>query len=117
MVHHHRERGAALSHYLGIPLGSGVEVISADALAAAAAAADTPYEREHVTPWIYANRARFIVEEPDLALDPGIRLTVDTAEDLARAERILTALRISGASPITLQHIFALYREVPALFI
>jgi len=104
----------ALSHYLGIPPGSGVEVISASALAEADRQAGTPYEREHVTPWIYANRPRFIVEEPDLALDPGIRLTVDTAEDLARAERILAAL--GGERPIPLTRILALHRDNPGIF-
>jgi spore coat polysaccharide biosynthesis protein SpsF (cytidylyltransferase family) len=123
IVDYHRRRKAPLSHYLGIPPGSGVEVISADVLAEAVISAKEPGEREHVTPWIYANRARFAVEEPDLALDPGIRLTVDTAEDLARAERILAALSMpaspseaAGAEPITLERILALYRENPDIF-
>jgi spore coat polysaccharide biosynthesis protein SpsF (cytidylyltransferase family) len=104
----------ALSHYLGIPLGSGVEVITASVLREAAARAREPYEREHVTPWIYGNRMRFAVEEPDLALDPGIRLTVDTAEDFARAERILAAM---GADrPIVLETLLGLYRSKPEIF-
>ena len=115
IVCYHREHGAALSHYLGIPLGSGVEVIAAAVLAEAQVQAAAPYEREHVTPWIYANRARFTVEEPDLALDPGIRLTVDTADDLARAERILAAAR-ENAQPITLRRLLALYRDRPDVF-
>ncbi|MDR2734115.1 MAG: hypothetical protein LBC99_05645 [Spirochaetota bacterium] len=114
IARYHREHKADLAHYLGIPLGAGVEVISADALFAAAAEASAPFEREHVTPWIYSQRARFRVEEPDLARDPGIRLTVDTMADLERARRILAAC--GNLRPIPLERILALFRTDPEIF-
>lgn len=116
ILRHHAQQGADLSHWLGIPLGSGVEVIRRTALLEAAASARLPCEREHVTPWIYANRDRFCVEEPDLALDPGIRLTVDTREDYARAVRLADFFHQRGMLPVRLGQIFALWETDPALF-
>ena len=114
IVMHHKAYDAALSHFLGIALGSGVEVISSEALYAAATHADTPYMREHVTPWIYANRDRYIVEEPVLSLAPELRLTVDTAEDLARAEAILA--RCGHTRPIALKNLLPLYHADPKIW-
>jgi len=114
IVGRHFAEGADLSHYLGIPPGSGVEVVSAVALFAAAAEAVLPYEREHVTPFIYAHRERFIVREPDLGLDPGLRLTVDTQDDYARVAAILE--RMGTARPITLRRLLELYRQDAAVF-
>jgi spore coat polysaccharide biosynthesis protein SpsF len=110
----HISREADLSHYLGIPTGCGVEVVRSAALECAGWEAREPAMREHVTPFLYADRARFHIEEPDLGLDPGLRLTVDTAADFARVERILTAA--GQGKPLPLARILALYSECPGLF-
>ncbi len=65
------------------PIGLDVEVVSADALRRAAAEASRDFEREHVTPYLYAGDNGFHVEfvgEPHLAALQ--RWTVDTPEDL-----------------------------------
>ncbi len=92
---HHVKSGSDLSHYLGIPLGTGVEVIRSESLFATEKEAAEPMEREHVTPFIYRHPDRFRIEEP---LGPsGLRLseaavTVDTEEDYARVRRIFEEL-------------------------
>jgi spore coat polysaccharide biosynthesis protein SpsF len=80
----HESRGWQLSHYLGPPLGTGVEVIEAGALAEAGAAARDPYEREHVTPYLYHHPELFRVGEPPCPAAwhwPEARVTMDTAAD------------------------------------
>ncbi len=75
---------ADLSHYLGIPWGTGVEVVRAEALLAAERDATRPDEREHITTHLYRHRQRFrIVEAPAPApvSFPDGRVTVDTRED------------------------------------
>jgi spore coat polysaccharide biosynthesis protein SpsF (cytidylyltransferase family) len=65
------------------PDGLDVEVVRSEALLAAAAEATDPYEREHVTPFIYRRPDRFshvvLRHDEDLSAE---RWTVDTPEDL-----------------------------------
>lgn len=75
------------------PKGMSVEAIRTLALARAVAAMTQAEEREHVTPYFYANPAAFRIagfapERPR----PEMQLSVDTAEDFARCEAILVAL-------------------------
>src|SRR5271157_338180 len=63
-LEYHEEAGADLTHFLGIPLGTGVEIIGRDALTSAYKNAKNPYDLEHVTPFIYKNRDSFKVLEP-----------------------------------------------------
>ena len=66
------------------PHGLDAEAMRPDALLAAAAEAADPYEREHVTPFIYRRPDRFrlasLRRAPSLA---HLRWTVDLPEDLA----------------------------------
>jgi spore coat polysaccharide biosynthesis protein SpsF len=75
------------------PHGLDVEVFGLDALEAAAKEATDPYDREHVTPYIYRNPARFtsadLVQSKD---ESRLRWTVDTPEDFAFVERVYAAL-------------------------
>lgn len=87
----HFNSDADLTHYLGIPLGTGVEVIKKDALRIAYKSTRDPYDTEHVTPFIYKNRDSFKVLEPlstGLYYAPEIRVTVDTREDFDRVTQI-----------------------------
>jgi spore coat polysaccharide biosynthesis protein SpsF len=91
----HDERAADLSHFLGCPWGSGVEVIEAEALFTAEVEAGDPEEREHVTAFHYKNRGRFSILEPRAPPDayfPGLRITVDTLEDYEGVRKIFSAL-------------------------
>jgi spore coat polysaccharide biosynthesis protein SpsF len=75
------------------PDGLDVEVMTASALARAAREAKDPFQREHVTPYIYRNPAIFSL---DALLYPrdlsGLRWTVDTPADFAFVERIFAEL-------------------------
>ena len=70
----------------GLPWGASVEGMTAGALHRAAKMATDPYDREHVTTFIRKRRDLFRVTEvsaPAPLLRPALRLTVDTAADLA----------------------------------
>jgi len=95
-IEYHLESMADLTHYLGIPLGTGVEVISRSALEAAYRNAKTDYEKEHVTPFLYKNRDSFAILEPvstGLYYAPEVRVTVDTYEDLQRVRGVFAHYR------------------------
>ena len=75
------------------PRGLDVECFSLDALLTAGREATDPYDREHVTPFLYRNPERF--SQGDLVQDrdeSALRWTVDTPEDLAFVERVYAAL-------------------------
>lgn len=77
----------------GYPIGLDTEVMRADTLAAAARESADPFEREHVTPFIWRQPERF----PFLMLDRvpdrrAWRLTVDTAADYTLAHRLYEVL-------------------------
>lgn len=91
----HDATGADYTALTGGPLGTGVEVVRAAALTEAARAAEDPYEREHVTPFLYRRPDRFslcveLVPESWRAGDA--RVTLDTAEDYARIARLFSEL-------------------------
>ncbi len=77
------------------PKGQSVEVLRTQALDHAMRAMTRPDEREHVTPYFYANADRlkivsFQAEDPK----PEMQLSVDTSEDRARCEAILARLEV-----------------------
>jgi len=70
--------------YVGLPLGMGVEFVSASALLAAERESDDPLEREHVCPHLYNHPERFSIDRPEAPFEyrfPEGRVTVDTIED------------------------------------
>ncbi len=76
------------------PKGLDCEAMTAEALAVAAREATLPYDREHVTPFIRNNRARFpaanlVSPLPDLASE---RWTLDTPDDLAFLQAVALLL-------------------------
>lgn len=79
------------------PPGLSVEVVSTAALAQALSGGMTDDDREHLTPWFYRHSValRIVNYASPHAWPVGLRLTVDTAEELARADAI--ARRIGGA--------------------
>lgn len=92
----HLDASGDLTHYLAIPLGSGVEVISQEALTIAYRSATEKHQREHVTPYIYRNRPFFRVLEP-LATGyyhaPDVKITVDTPCDFERVKGVFEFYR------------------------
>ena len=108
----HLTKQADLSHYLDIPLGTGIEVISKRALAVMAQKATDPFEHEHMTTYIYRHRESFkVVEEPGPKeyYFPKIRVSVDTPVDYERMSRIYEALYQSR--PIEIDKLAAWLRE------
>lgn len=84
-------KGVDLAHPVGLPHGSGVEVIRRSSLEVADAEARKPHEREHVTPYFYQNPARFRilpVPVPKELTSSEFRTTVDTIEDFKKFERM-----------------------------
>ncbi|WP_372786381.1 cytidylyltransferase domain-containing protein [Phenylobacterium sp.] len=85
--HHHAAGADYTSNTLGTrtyPHGLDTEVIRPSALVAAAEQARDPYEREHVTPYVYRRPELFrlagVARHESLAM---LRWTVDLPEDLA----------------------------------
>jgi spore coat polysaccharide biosynthesis protein SpsF len=86
--------GADYAGYSGLPHGAGVESVSAAALLRAGKEAATPFEREHVCPFLYGHPENFLLHRPlaPLRWQRAIRLTVDTQEDYERAQTLYAAL-------------------------
>jgi len=76
------------------PLGTAVEVFTADALNKAYHEAQSDVDREHVTPYLYRNENLFrVLYLPSLYESlKDLRLTVDTAQDMALMNEIFSAL-------------------------
>lgn len=98
-----------------LPDGLDVEVCRAAVLAAAAREADTPFEREHVMPFIYRRPERYRLGDfrrsPDLS---GARWTVDHPEDFELVRRIYEALYPANPN-FALDDILALFEREPDL--
>jgi len=76
------------------PRGLDTEVISVFALARAWQAARKPYEREHVTPYIYEHPADFRLQSVTGDEDySGSRWTLDTPEDLKFVRSVYARLK------------------------
>jgi spore coat polysaccharide biosynthesis protein SpsF len=96
LIAQHIAAGSDYAHNLtcwgsGMPLGTGVEVFTLDALERAWISGLGPNHREHVTEYIYENPQLFSIECQRASADlerPGYRLTVDTLDDLHLMRRI-----------------------------
>ncbi len=81
----------------GYPIGLDAEVVDAEALACARREADDPYEREHVTPWLWRRPERFRAVYLDRRPDRRAwRLAVDTAADFRVISALYEALGPAG---------------------
>ncbi len=90
----HEKRGADFCGLLGMPLGTGVEVLKAKSLLAADKEATDPYEREHVSPFLYFRRNRFSILRPYAPAYAlcDVEVTLDTPEDYQFISRIYEEL-------------------------
>jgi spore coat polysaccharide biosynthesis protein SpsF len=78
-------------HEEGLPYGAAVEAVTRDALVRAANEATQAADREHVTTYVRRNSHLFCVVQlpaPASLRRPDVRLTVDTADDLAHVRAI-----------------------------
>ncbi|KAF5041382.1 Glutamate-1-semialdehyde 2,1-aminomutase [anaerobic digester metagenome] len=95
------------------PDGLDVEVMRADALAAADARAVLPSEREHVTPYLRTRpeyRRVCVTRDDDLS---GLRFTVDDARDLAFVREVYA--RLAPETDFGLSEILDLLAAIPEL--
>jgi spore coat polysaccharide biosynthesis protein SpsF len=91
----HQRESYDLSHYLDNPLGTGVEVVETDALLEVEARSRDPFEREHITTYLYRNSGSYRVGEipcPEAWAFPRTRLTLDTEEDYALLQELFADL-------------------------
>lgn len=94
------------------PVGLDAECFSAELLRRASERASAPYEREHVTPWMYQSyggRVEVINLPEDLS---RYRWTVDTLADLQLVRHLH---RLTGPEPYTWQEVLATARRHPEL--
>lgn len=101
LVESHRLSGADYSATTlpdrTFPKGLDAEIFSAGLLRLAAAETDDPYDREHVTPFIYRRPQRFRLGGVTQARDEGhVRWTVDTPDDLAFVRGVYAGLYRPG---------------------
>jgi spore coat polysaccharide biosynthesis protein SpsF len=93
------------------PKGLDIEIFRTTALAEAAEKAKSPYEREHVTPYILSHPKRFVlanfVGDSDLS---SWRLTVDTKDDYELITMVMARLH-GQTSYDSLKTILALHPE------
>ncbi len=91
----------------GLPLGSAVEGIRLDVMRQAHELARDAYDREHVTPWVKARGTVFRIVVPAAPVGvtrPDLRFTIDTPDDHAYMQRVLTSVR-AGRRIVTLHDI------------
>lgn len=92
----HRDSAADYTsnvHPRSFPKGLDVEVMTASALRTALTDAVDPYEREHVTPYLYRHPELFSVANLDSGQDAAdLWWTVDTPEDLERIRDLVKAV-------------------------
>lgn len=78
------DSGADFAGFSELPLGAGVEIVKTSSLEEAFEEAEDPYEREHVSPFLYRRPERYrivVPPAPDGYRAPGSRITLDTPED------------------------------------
>lgn len=94
------------------PRGLDAELFSRSALDIMLAEATAPAEREHVTPYLYANPDRFCIVSYEGARDySDYRLTLDTPEDFDLLDRIFAAA--DDPDTIRLAGVLALFDAHP----
>ena len=94
IIAEHHKVEADYSGYLGMPLGTGVEALSRQALLKADAEATSRYEREHVAPFIYGHPWIFRTHRPvvERSLQSDARVTIDLASDLEHVRTLYNRL-------------------------
>jgi spore coat polysaccharide biosynthesis protein SpsF len=107
-----RSNDADFAALAGLPLGTGVEVVCRRALEIAWKKASKPYDREHVTPFLYNHPERFSIVRaaaPEDLRCPEARVTLDTWEDYRHLQGLVEDLRFSF--PVEIRDIVGWYRE------
>jgi spore coat polysaccharide biosynthesis protein SpsF len=91
----HAQKELDLSHFVGMPLGTGVEAVETAALRQAELESACAYEHEHLTTYLYRHPEHFRVAHlpcPPGCRRPTARVTLDTESDYHLISRIFTDL-------------------------
>ena len=115
MIDVHRDSNAEVTtnaQERTFPPGMTFEIISLRALQRLGQLASDPYDREHMTPFIYKNPGKFRIHNVTSGIEGSekVPLTVDSADDLVQANWLVHRLREKGQD-FTLDHVLALARE------
>lgn len=95
----------------GYPIGLGMEIFTYEALATAYKNASLPYEKEHVTPYMYREGQKVgrLVAPVDRS---SLRFTMDTPEDYEFIQRVYDAL-YHGSHDFYLSDVLAFLNKYP----
>jgi spore coat polysaccharide biosynthesis protein SpsF len=101
-----RRTGADHVVEYGLPYGTAVEAVSVQGLVRSAELAVEPHDREHVTSFIRRDPRFSAISAiaPPALRRPGLRFTVDTAEDLEWMRRVFHLAEThseAGAAPLS----------------
>ncbi|MDC7126522.1 MAG: acylneuraminate cytidylyltransferase [Spirochaetales bacterium] len=80
----HFEKNADYSGFDDMPLGTGVEILKTESILRAAKESSEPYDHEHVSPYLYKNPDKFLINRikaPDEFCLSGSTVTIDTESD------------------------------------
>ncbi len=111
ILEYHLKKQADYSGFTGIPLGTGVEILNAEAVLKANKLSEDAYEKEHVSPYLYFRESNFLiyrVPSPAEYYCPNERVTLDTAEDYYRIKNIYAQLY--HGQPIGIQELVSWLR-------
>ena len=110
----HIESSADYSGFDGPPIGTGVEILAAGAMKIADRESFEKYDREHVSPFLYRNPARFKINRlrapEEICLD-GCSVSIDTRADYDYVESLFNALY--EGHPLKCADILPWLREKP----
>jgi spore coat polysaccharide biosynthesis protein SpsF len=115
MIDVHREANAEVTtnlHPRTFPAGMSFEIIGNRALQRLGRLVTDPYDREHMTPFIYEHPGKFRIHNVSSGIEGSEKmpLTVDSADDLVQANWLMRRLRENGQD-VTLENVLALARE------
>lgn len=99
------------------PHGTEAQVFSTSILQDASSRTDDPWDREHVTPYIYGNPDRYLIEAVEAPAEvacPEIHLTLDEIDDYRLINEIFETLYTDNPN-FGLIEILALLRDRPSL--
>jgi len=91
ILEYHLKNQADYSGFTGIPLGTGVEILNAQAVLKANRLSYDAYEQEHVSPYLYFRESEFLIQRvpaPAEYFCPNQRVTLDTEEDYYKIKKI-----------------------------
>jgi len=114
LLKQHAQKELDLSHFVGMPLGTGVEAVESAALRKAELESTCAYEHEHLTTYLYRHHEHFKVAHlpcPPACRLPAARVTLDTESDYHLISRIFDDLY--RGEPLEAEDVVGWFRKNP----